>query len=32
MVMARLAGDDLAETRLVAPAYTDNGSVGPAGG
>jgi DNA-binding LacI/PurR family transcriptional regulator len=30
MVMARLAGDDLAETRLVAPAYTDNGSVGPA--
>jgi hypothetical protein len=28
--MARLAGDDLAETRLVAPAFTDNGSVGPA--
>jgi DNA-binding LacI/PurR family transcriptional regulator len=27
MVMARLAGEDLAETRLVAPAYTDHGSV-----
>lgn len=29
MVMARLAGDDTAETRLVAPAYTDLGSVVP---
>jgi DNA-binding LacI/PurR family transcriptional regulator len=27
MVMARLGGEDLAETRLVAPAYTDHGSV-----
>lgn len=33
MVMARLAGEDLAETRLVAPVYTDHGSVAapPAG-
>jgi DNA-binding LacI/PurR family transcriptional regulator len=30
MVMARLAGDDLAETRLVAPTYTDQGSVAAA--
>jgi DNA-binding LacI/PurR family transcriptional regulator len=27
MVMARLGGEDLAETRLVAPAFTDHGSV-----
>ena len=27
MVMARLSGDDLAETRLVAPTFTDRGSV-----
>lgn len=30
MVMSRLDGEDLAETRLVTPAYTDQGSVGPA--
>lgn len=29
MVMARLGGEDLAETRLVAPAYQDHGSVAP---
>lgn len=29
MVMARLGGEDLAETRLVAPTYTDHGSVAP---
>lgn len=32
MVMARLAGDDLAETRLVAPTFTDRGSVAHAPG
>jgi len=32
MVMARLGGEDLAETRLVAPTYADHGSVAaPAG-
>jgi DNA-binding LacI/PurR family transcriptional regulator len=32
MVMTRLGGEDLAETRLVGPAYTDHGSVtGPRG-
>lgn len=32
MVMARLGGEDLAETRLVAPAYADHGSVAPPAG
>jgi DNA-binding LacI/PurR family transcriptional regulator len=32
MVMARLSGEELAETRLVSPAFTDHGSVtAPAG-
>ncbi|GHS87983.1 LacI family transcriptional regulator [Actinomycetota bacterium] len=29
MVMARLEGDDLAETRLISPTLTDRGSCGP---
>lgn len=32
MVMARLGGEDLAETRLVTPTYTDRGSVVAVGG